>query len=403
MKNTYLGWTLLACLATSSGAAAEDSLQKTFELSGYATIGTMQIDKSDARYRGSFLPAGGASDYPFLGTDSVLALQARGALLDDFSYMIQGVARRWGVDDYTPKVSWATLNYEIQPGLLLRVGRTNPAFFMHSDTLFVNYVREWIRPPVEVYSLSPFVNMTGVDLGYRTTLGPYLIEGQAYTGYSQFNTPYTTLKLRDLFGARLLVSADSLSVQVSYANAHLTTNTRYGMNDRLYSALDRAGFSHIKNEIEGDDSRSRYASIGFRYDSDVANLSGEYAKRTVSKYFPSAHAWYLSVSKRFGDFTPYYYYAHQHSDREPISSKTDIPSIDRALRQVGILKNVSQRTHAFGVRYEIAKNAAFKAEITRSRPDRDSWGIFAPENLTLDKPSDGKSINGLGFSLDFVF
>lgn len=274
---------------------------------------------------------------------------------------------------------------------------------MHSDTLFVNYVREWIRPPVEVYSLSPFVNMDGVDLVYRTTLGSYLIEGQAYTGYSQFNTPYTTLKLTDLVGARLLVSAESLNVQVSYANAHMTTHTRYGMNEKLYAGLDQSGFSHIKNEIEGDDSRSRYASIGFRYESDAANLSGEYAKRTVSKYFPSSHAWYLSISRRIGDLTPYYYYAHHHSDRDPITSKTDIPSIDRALRQVGILKTVSQRTHALGVRYEIAKNAAFKAEIIRSRPDRDSWGIFAPEDLTLDKPSDGKSINGLGFSLDFVF
>lgn len=100
MKDTYLRWSLLACLFSANGASAEDSLQKSFELSGYATIGTMQVDKSDTKYRGSFLPAGGASDYPFLGTDSVLGLQARGAILDNFSYMVQGVARRWGVSDY---------------------------------------------------------------------------------------------------------------------------------------------------------------------------------------------------------------------------------------------------------------------------------------------------------------
>lgn len=393
----------IALFALPKVASADDIHHKPLEFSGYATLGTMQIDRSDSKYRGSFLPSGGAGDHPFIGTDTVLGLQGRGTIEGSFSYMVQGVTRRWGGGNYAPKITWATLNYEVQPGLLVRVGRTNPVFFMHSDTLFVNYVREWIRPPVEVYSLSPFVNMDGIDLIYRSAVGPYLVEAQTYLGYSEFSTPYTTLKLTDLVGARVLVTAESLSVQVSYANAHMSTWTLPESIAPLYAALDRSGFSHIKDEIEGDDARSRYASIGIRYESEVANFSGEYAKRTVSKYFPSAHAWYVSVSRRIGDFTPYYYYAHHHSDRDPIKSTTGIPEIDKGLYHAAVLKNIAQRSHAIGVRYELKKGAALKAEVIRSRPDRDSWGIFAPEDLRQDKASDGKSINSLGFSLDVVF
>lgn len=402
-NNIFLFLLATAGMMAPTSSRADGVQQKVFEFSGYGTVGTMQTDRNDSQYRGSTLPKRGAGSSPYLGVDSVLGLQARGVIADKFSYMVQSVTRNWSGDGYTTDLTWAALSYEIQPGLFVRVGRVNTPFFMQSDTLFVNHLREWARPPVEVYSLSPFMTMDGVDAIYRVAVSSFLIEAQTYLGSSKFKIPTGTIKLRDLAGARLSVAHENLSVQFSYANSKLDSATKPDVVSTLNPALDMSGFSFIKDEIDGTSGRSSYASAGFRYESDYANFSGEYAKRTVSKYFPSAHAWYLSISKRVGDFTPYYYYAHQHTDRDAIQSTTGMPEIDSVLHHINVLKSNAQRSHVAGLRYDLTDHTALKVEFSRSRPDHDSWGIYAPENVASNRIADGKSINNFSLSVDFVF
>lgn len=396
-----IGFGLAAAISTAS--IAEDASNKLFEFSGYGTLGITQLDKHDTYYRNFTLSKSGAKDSAYLGTDSVIGLQARGKITDQLGYIIQGVTRTWEQDEYLTKISWAALSYEVSPGLVVRLGRTNTQFFMHSDTLFVNYVREFVRPPVEVYSLAPFRDMDGADVIYRIGIENYLIETQAYVGSSKTRVPSGEIELKDLIGGRASVAKGNLFLQASYANSRVSNTTKSGITTELISALESTGFENVKRDIDGTDGRSTYTSVGFKHEGYYGNVFGEYAKRTNSKYYGSSHAWYLGVSKRIADFTPYYYYAKQRSDKDSINSRTGIDAFDAGLYRLNASRSTAQQSHVAGVRYELMSNTAVKFQVERSRPEEGAWGIFVPKNVSNSEIADGKTVTTVSLGVDFVF
>jgi hypothetical protein len=51
---------------------------------------------------------------------------------------------------------------------------------MNSDFREVGYANTWVRPPIEVYGQEPLDSVDGMDVLYRTVLGPVDLAAQAF-------------------------------------------------------------------------------------------------------------------------------------------------------------------------------------------------------------------------------
>jgi hypothetical protein len=126
-------------------------------------------------------------------------------------------------EDFTPKFTWAYVNWTINDNLSLKAGRQRLPLYHYSDYLQVGEAYPWIRPPVSVYS-SPVSNYDGVSLQGQFSAGNWFVQPQIY--YGAFDgTIFTSaasfgFKLQNLTGAVFEANyADWFDFRVSYAFA----------------------------------------------------------------------------------------------------------------------------------------------------------------------------------------
>lgn len=403
MIKQHLCLALLVSAACNAFAADGQYDFPKIEVSGYGTIGAARTDKEDSLYRSSTIQESGAKkDWDF-GVDSVMAVQLHAKASPVLSFMAQGVSRNGVGGSYNPEILWATANIDPLPGLSIRVGRTILPLFSHSDTLYLNHVREWIRPPPEVYTLAPYKNLDGIDAVYRFSAGSYLVEAQSFFGVSRLPIPNGSADLNGVHGIRIGVAQDAFSALVSYARAQVTVAAYGGIFDRIYAGAERAHLPNVKEQVQGSDGVATYKSASFKYETPSFTVTGEYARREVTAYYGSAHAWYLGVSKKIGAFTPYAYTARQKSDSRAIPNLTAYPSINAALEFVNAARNNAQRSNVIGIRYDLSDKVAFKLQGERILPDKGAWGVFRPADFSLSMISRERPVHVVGFSFDFYF
>ena len=156
------------------------------ELSGFATVGAVYTDHNDMGFsRVGFDQPG--DENPDFGPDTVLGVQANLRLSTLTSAALQVRSREDSAGSYEPRPTLAFLSHHLTPSVTLRFGRMRGPFFMLSDSIDVNYSHPWVRPPVEVYGLNPFVDVDGVDLLYRTRVGETDLEVHPYFGRSRID------------------------------------------------------------------------------------------------------------------------------------------------------------------------------------------------------------------------
>lgn len=395
--------TLVASLAVAAtpGAFASDS-PPAFTLSGFGTLGFTRSDKDNYRFHSSSTQSStmpGQSFDPSI--DSVLGLQGTAQLHDRVDFTLQAVSRQSAGDDYIPHVTWAFLHYRATPTLSFRAGRTTTPFFMFSDSLNVNYATPWLRPPAEVYSLNPFSDLDGVDMLYHTSAGSMDLEIQGLAGQSAVGTRSASGRLRNTRAIRIGLSGNGLTLQAGYTHTDLHLSWMDGAYRALRAQLAASGETEAIDELSGQDGKAEFYSAGFQWEKNNWIVIGEYAKRSVSRYISTAHAWYLTVGHRLDTFTPYLTYANQTEDQPAF--RADVSPAHASL--VGIYndsRNTAQQSLAVGVRWDVARNIALKGQIERVTPAPHSRGLF-PSDTLADYLRPATPVHMLSFSADFVF
>lgn len=383
-------------LAQCSLASALDGLQ----LSGFGTIGLI-LDDDDRFF---FNRPGKQQDAPgrnhSSSGDSLLGLQGTLGITPSTDATVQVLIEEDHHNDLTPRLSWAFIRHELQPDLTLRAGRMRAPSFMHSDSLNVNFASPWVRPPIEVYSLHPFSELNGVDLLYRTRIGRLDVELQPYLGSGSLRFPDGSASLNGSVGISADLRSGDLRLRLGHAQARF--DLHYG--DPLFllarDSLVATGRGNLVSRLSGDDGRVSFSSVGFQWNHDALQLSGELAYRRSSKLVSSGYGWHLTATYQRGAFTPYLTLAQQTTSR---------PVLDGAVAHEPLIaaylasRSVDQRSVSIGVRWDIAVNAALKLQWSRSRVRDDAWGAFFPvPEQTLDTPA-GKRLDVVNLTLDFVF
>ena len=329
----------LAAASLMAFAAHAEEAAPSVRLRGFGTIGAVHssIDRGDFTASTRQSSGAGFSHRWAWGVDSKLGLQLDAKFSEQLSGVVQFVSRQRPDKTYAPEPEWANLQYRPHPDVGLRAGRILLPAYMAAESRLVGYGNPWIRPPIETYNLVVLTRSDGVDVSYRTQIGRVTNIVQALYGQQDegivLATPLgsTTLKVRvkELAGI-----ADTME------NGAWTV---------------RAAAFTAKALIGNAEGRVYFYSLGAVYDPGPWFIQGEWAIldpriRVLDGNTQRRSGFYATIGYRRNAWTPYATYSWTG------------PSSGRPLPNT---RSIQQRTLSAGLRWEVAKNAAIKAEFSR--------------------------------------
>lgn len=393
---------------------------------GFGSLGGVYSDENEADFVANSLVqpdgAGYTDDWHF-GVDTRLGGQVNAQFSEKLSGVLQVVSQRHYDNSWRPEVEWANLKYQFNDDISVRIGRTVAAAFMVSDTRLVGYANLWVRPPVELYAMVPITNIDGIDGSFKTRFGEALNTTQLAFGRNSFKTPNdvkieaknawifsNTLEVgRAIF--RLGYIAVDVDLKSSGLQMLIGGYDALGDTLSLFPGLEPAATqAHgLARRYEGEGKALEIYSAGLRYEPDEWLLLAEWGEISDFSVFPKTDAWYVTVGRRMGSFTPYITHARVNSDSpddglstaglpEPLA--TGGAMLNAGLEAVLTQGVTSQKSVSLGVRWDMLSSVALKAQVQRIDIDAESGGRLVNIQPGFEP---GGEVNLFSLALDFVF
>jgi Gram-negative porin len=405
---------LAAMLSSPAGvrAAAEDLSASMFSFSGFGTLGLVHSSEDRADFVANPLqPSGAGYTRPWSpDVDSRLGVQVTAQFTPQLSAMLQVISEQNYDNTFTPHVEWADISYQPTPEFTVRVGRMVLPTFLLSDSRKVGYASPWVRPPVEVYDLSPVYDNDGVDTSYKMHLGGFVNTLVGSYGKNDFGVPPQggTLDDNHQWAIADTVEYDALTLHVAYLRSSITYRTL----DAVFDAFRQFGpqGTALANQYDLDNKLGQQITAGAIYDPGQWFLMGEWGRRILHSAIVDSTAWYLSGGYRLAKFTPYLTYAEVKADSNtstPGLNVTTLPpylagpatSLNAALNEI-LATNPIQKTMSVGFRWDVMKDIDFKMQY-----DRIALGAGSAGTLANIQPGFqlGSIVNLFSVAIDFVW
>lgn len=410
-------------LLAAAAASAQDG--QRFALHGFGTLGVVRSTAKEADFVSGFFEPNGAGHTSnwAAGIDTKLGLQADARIAEKLSGVLQIVSLHGYDNTYTPRVEWANLKYQITPDFNVRVGRTVTMPFMVSDSRQVGYANPWIRPPQEVYGLIPITNKDGIDSTLKLHAGGMTSSLHASYGGTSLKLPGSgTVQAKDYFDISNTVERGPLTARLSYSSGRvdLHTSTLDGLvsgYEQFGAALAAMGASQSAAEARAVAARYRFEdapisvfAAGASYDAARWLVMAEWARFNGHSILANSSAWYVSAAYRFGAFTPYAIVARLDAERrsDPGVNAAGLPppvaasatALNAGLNRLLDGTAFAQRSIAFGLRWDVARNIALKAQYDQLRLA--SWSSGRLGNVQPNFQP-GATVKVMSFAVDFVF
>lgn len=395
----------LAC--APGGAHAEVK----WSFGGFGTLVAVHSTEDQADYTASPISLGqaGYSKQWALDVDSRLGAQVGVQLDKRWSAVVQIVQEK-GVDgSYEPHLEWANVKYQITPELSVRAGRISLPLFLAADYRKASFALPWLRPPVELYNLIPISSNDGVDATYRWTAWGAKHETQVTLGVANVQiTPEISGESRDAYAITHNARIGSLTLRATAA----ATRMRIGGATELFDAMRSFGppGEALADRYDIASRKFHIFNAGFNYDPGNWFLIGEVGRANTRSMLGDQTAAYLSSGYRFGTVAPYA--TLSRVDVNMATSVEGIPTAGLSPAAAGLANIVNselnarlraiaaQDTASVGMRWDIAPNYAFKAQLDRVHPRGGSAGT-----LTNVQPGfrSGHAFEVISAGVDFVF
>jgi hypothetical protein len=404
---------LAAMLSSPAGvrAAAEDPGASMFSFSGFGTLGLVHSSEDRADFTASPLqPNGPGYTRPWSpDVDSRAGAQVTARFTSQLSAMLQVISEQNYDNTFTPHVEWANITYQPTPEFSVRVGRIVLPTFLLSDSRKVGYANPWVRPPVEVYSLSPIFNSDGADASYKMHLGDLVNTLLGTYGKSDFGVPQGgTFDVRHLWVIADTVEYGALTVHIAYQ----ASSYSYGTLDPLFDALRQFGSQGtlLADNYDLDNKRAQVTTAGAMYDPGRWFVTGEWGKRNLHSAIGESTAWYLSGGYRLAKFTPYLTYAEAKTDTSTSDPGLNVSALPPYLAGPATGLNAAlnallktsgvQNTMSVGSRWDVMKSVDLKLQYDRIDLGKGSDGMLINVQPGF-RP--GGAVNLLSITLDFVW
>lgn len=390
-----------------------------FDVSGFGTAGFALSDKSYHYQR--FIDEDGT-----FNRDSIFGVQADLKFTSQFGATVQGKLapstasdRRW---DAT--LSWAFVSWRPTDEWLVRAGKLRLPFMLNTENADVGATYDFARLPMEVYSIAPTTDVVGLSIS-KTWLGDkidWTLEG--YTGRTEGHWRYYGREIRDGGNSP---GSWFLPITIKSSGLVLTARTiddvfRIGMHEVEVARVGtKTGTDIIRDPVLGV---YRFAPGGVdKLIIPVYNLGAsvllpynirvmsEYASIRVNSASEGLSRWgaYVALSRQFGEWTPYIYYARMKStdaalehwkriDGNVLSGMLAVFNPSQKLL-ADIVMPMDQSTIALGTSWRVRPNSLLKAEWSHVRTGVASGLVDAPKGGN----SGEQDLNVYSLSYSFTF
>nr|MBL8412515.1 hypothetical protein [Dechloromonas sp.] len=420
MRNGYLF--LLALCQTGVAGAAE------WTWSGFGTLGYAQSNQPYKYQR--FI-----DDEGTFMRDSILGAQLDLKLNPQWGATVQ--ARLAPAEDHDQaweaSLAWAFVSWRPQDDWLIRAGKLRLPLMLNTENRDVGATYEFARLPIEVYSIAPTTDVVGLSISKTWLLGSYDWTVEAYTGNmpiywryyereigTQRSGPGSMFVELDVRSSGLVLTARDID-NVFRIGIHEVVAKRVGESthaDIPFRSLGPGfGYYDLNNARRIDQMIVPVQTLGASVllPGDV-RLTGEYAHIKVDSSSEGLSRWggYLAVSKQFGEWTPYFYYAKMKSPDNVLEhykkiNRNRVPSLpppynstrinQSQILAADILSPYDQWTGAIGTSYRLTPTSVLKAEWSHTDSGVVSSFIDAPRG----SDSANRHINVFSLSYSFTF
>ncbi|KAA6185837.1 hypothetical protein F2Q65_07510 [Thiohalocapsa marina] len=360
-------------------------------LHGFGTLAASRSSDGSAEPVRDLSQPSGITDAWSLTSDSLIGLQGNLRFSPTLEAVVQGISRYRYDGTYTPEITWAFVGFSPDPVWTLRAGRLGTEFYMLSDSRWVGYSFNTVRPPSDYYGTLPFNYVDGMDLAVTHPFAGGLLKGKLFGGESREQSPFGDLRF-DLDGSLLL--GGYVEYYLGDLQARIVhVGVRFA-NDLPLDAFYRTLPAATANELRVADRWSQFSSLGIVH--DRGPLQTQFMlSRTHNDHgtFQDTWAGYLALNYRIGDWTPFIGLSMVKSEakdlKHPIPGVTDLYQADF---------HSDHRTLLIGTRWDFRPNMALKAQVDLIRGSPDSIFLFRQETPDWDG-----SMNLFTLSLDVVF
>lgn len=418
-SNAALVTGALALAASNATLAAEGS-SITNRFSGFASIGLATNDNPDLVFRRDVIQTEGSYDGNVeWRNDSILGLQWQTQWSYQFETTVQFVLKDRLENTLDNALEWGFLRYRPADGLDIRVGRVGTDIFMLSDYRQVGYALPWVRPPVDTYGLLSFYHFDGIDVNKRFDLYDGTLNIKAFYGKSDQKYPLDHNKSVDyrlIFqgaGTTINWEKDEWKLRYSYATVKVNNNNPNPLIDTLLAVSpywpEASGYAE---RFYTKAKRLKYNQVGMAYDNNIWSVQAETTQlNSDAGIISGTRHFYLSVGRRFDEFTVYAMKGFVHS----LNTPADIPAPQGLppplSQQFAILADAteqalngsrsSQHSVSLGVRWDFASKMALKLQAEHFNLDRDGAALWLKVDSTT--PNQNQTANVLSISMDMLF
>lgn len=390
--------------------------------SGFGTLGFAQSNQPYPYLR--FIDDGGT-----FKSDSLLGAQLDLKFDQHWGAAIQAKLAPSDSSDTEWKafLSWAFVSWRPVDDILVRVGKLRVPLMLNTENSDVGATYDFARLPVEVYSMAPTTDFVGFSVS-KSWLGAdmeWTLDG--YYGKAKNQTRFYGRKIQedvlspgswfdeiDVKSGGLVLTARGLDNIFRMGMHYATVSKPGGMAvDIPYVANafgPGLGFYDIRRAAREDEMRMPVQNIGASVllPGEV-RLTGEYARTKYSGAISGLSRWgaYLAVSRRFGIWNPYVYYAKSKSTDSSLSlyntinqTVTPSPSVNNFQKfNADIILAYDQWTGAIGTSVRVTPRSLIKAEFSQTNTGQVSSFVDAPSG----GDSANKRINIFSLSYSFSF
>lgn len=431
-----------ACMSAQAGIYT--SADGKFQLSGFGTVGVVTTDNDDVTF--NVLGQGrGARQDPTFDVDTKAAVQGVYKFTPTLSATAQVMSQLNAEGGYDPSLDWGFARWQATPAVAVRVGRMAAPLFMVSDFRHVGYANLTVRPSRDVYGQIPYSSVDGADISVQHPFGSTTVTAQLWGGRSK--AKYSSIlpdgslstadvELKKQFGLNLIAEHDEgITLRFGHTQGKMTIDGSSTLSQLAAGATTAANgfaataamlpsahplrpsllaaasqYGALPGLVTVNEVDASFTGIGVSVDRDNWVGSAEFTKRKTDSYSVDSTGWYATVGYRFGKFTPYLGLSKLKVDRKetnPVApavatfvataspaAAAIAPGVDRLLKG----QDYGQQTNTVGVRWDGFKSAAIKAQWDRIKPDGANGQFQA-----VQPDYDGKAVNVLTLSVDFVF
>lgn len=359
----------------------------TFKFNYFGNLSATKLDSSGFNH----------NSYSHDSTDNKFSLtpysKLGGQLLynsNDLTFTLQGLVRK-NHDSIKTDLTWFNVKYDINDDFAVRIGRIQTKVLLNSESLDIDYLHVWSKPPIEVYRLMPVRTFNGLELTYDTLVNDYSVNLSVVLFASNtllINTSKNTEEDLDVDGSRsvaITVEKDALIYKASISRSNSN------IDDSLFVESVVDGLEAYGNDMgrytREDDRLGIVYSLGMSYRGEKLLFDTEIAHFDSNSLFPTTTGGYMMLGYKIEKFTPFVMYAEARSDKSYYDTSAIETSDERstALKEhldgILYLNNFSQKTSSLGMRYDLDTGIAFKAQVDYVKAI--NYGNIAPSTIAL--------------------